>query len=285
MVDKVSMKFLEFIEDILNKILLIILNQMLKLIPARLKNAYTKLLEFVAKTHAFIKQSPFILLDLVKSSTTSVKPYLSPKGALTFFKEMKDFSEKYYRENKASGIKKMKVILAFPFIFIKNWCSTLTRWQIYALMSLTFASIISGFYIFLSVEKIIVAEISRSRYPASSADYERPVYYKKELRHLDLSSFRLPIFIPSLNELRSIDIDFTMTLSNKAAKQFLEKHEFELRDHLLHEVELVQAHFPLEEEGREIIKTKLRKEINSFLVTNKVEGSVVEIQIIYILAN
>jgi len=65
----------------------------------------------------------------------------------------------------------------------------------------------------------------------------------------------------------------------------LEKLEFQLRDHLILNVEPMLASFPLEEEGKQILREKLTMEINDFLSERKIVGEVKEIKLIYILAN
>jgi flagellar basal body-associated protein FliL len=91
--------------------------------------------------------------------------------------------------------------------------------------------------------------------------------------------------MPKLNEIRSIDIDFSATMSSRMSRMKLAKMEFELRDHLILNVEPMVASFPLEEEGKEILRKKLTLEINDFMIANKIEGEVQEIKLIYILGN
>jgi hypothetical protein len=45
------------------------------------------------------------------------------------------------------------------------------------------------------------------------------------------------------------------------------------------------AAFPLEEEGKDIIRKRLIQELNDFLKTYEIDGSVSEIRITYVLAN
>jgi flagellar basal body-associated protein FliL len=60
---------------------------------------------------------------------------------------------------------------------------------------------------------------------------------------------------------------------------FLTEHEIELRDFITTNVEPVLPRLPLEEEGRGIIKDKIRDEVNEFLKIYKVEGKVQEVYI------
>jgi flagellar basal body-associated protein FliL len=91
--------------------------------------------------------------------------------------------------------------------------------------------------------------------------------------------------MPKLNELRSIDIDFSATMSSRMSRMKLEKKEIELRDHLILNVEPMIVSFPLEDEGKEILRKKLTLEINDFMITHQIEGEVQDIKLIYVLAN
>jgi hypothetical protein len=65
----------------------------------------------------------------------------------------------------------------------------------------------------------------------------------------------------------------------------LEKLEFQLRDHLILNIEPMISSFPLEEEGKGILREKLIMEINDFMKAQGLEGQVKDLKITYILAN
>lgn len=80
-------------------------------------------------------------------------------------------------------------------------------------------------------------------------------------------------------------VDISILTSNRATKVWLNKNEFSLRDHLVLTVEPVLPTFPMTEEGRQVIATKMRDEINVFLRAQGVEGEALEVRLIHVLAH
>jgi flagellar basal body-associated protein FliL len=74
-------------------------------------------------------------------------------------------------------------------------------------------------------------------------------------------------------------------MSSRMSRMKLGMKEIELRDHLILNVEPMIASFPLEDEGKEILRKKLTLEINDFMIAHQIEGEVEDIKLIYILAN
>jgi hypothetical protein len=174
-----------------------------------------------------------------------------------------------------------------PFLVVAQWVQGLSPAQALLLLGFSGASILSVIGIGFSGHKLAKNHLDDGRAPASVDEilYERPGYYKKQTRHFEVSNFRLPVYVAQVNEVRSVDIDFTATMSNRNAKMYLEKREFQLRDHLINNIEPSVSSFPLEEEGKEIIRKKVWMEINDYLKENKIEGEVTELKITYVLAN
>jgi hypothetical protein len=65
----------------------------------------------------------------------------------------------------------------------------------------------------------------------------------------------------------------------------VDKLELQFRDHLVLNLEPMVAAFPLEEEGKEILRQKLLSEMNEFMVSRDIEGQVLDVKIVYVLAN
>lgn len=278
------MEFLNKIEAFINKMLIklgeLIWNFVLKMIPAPIK-------DFIKNFKARIKSLPAVLKNLlikiVKNAKTNLLSF-NYKAALqeTYQKALTQYKETSAKHG--SGVKKIFLI---PFLMVSQWLQGLTAVQTLLLLTCTGASFLAIVGIGFSGHRMVKGQ-GNDRFPASvevEVEYERPVYYKKETKHFEVTNFRLPVYIPQVNEVKSVDIDFIATLSNRAAKQFLEKHEFQLRDFLILQIEPSVASFPLEEEGKEIIRRKLLTEINDYLRNHEVEGEVVEMKITYTLAN
>jgi hypothetical protein len=143
-----------------------------------------------------------------------------------------------------------------------------------------------GFYnVYESSNKIYQKE-NPTRTPASVQEYaKRPEYKKYSKRTLRVQNIKVPIFKENVNQVRSITIDFTVRTSTRFAKQYLVFHESHLKDYFFTSVEPVISSFPLEAEGKLILKEKILYELNNFLIDQRVEGLVEEVNIVFINAN
>ncbi len=112
---------------------------------------------------------------------------------------------------------------------------------------------------------------------------KRPEYYKKDEKQIEFTHVKMPIYYQSINEIHNLDIDFSLQLSSRFVKRYLDTNEHKLRDHMLMTMEPIVPEFPLEKEGKQIIRDKVLFETNEFLRKNEVEGSAEEAKIIYIL--
>lgn len=281
------MNFLTKIETAINFLLNKLGELLYKAIPAPVKALLAKISMMYSWLVSFIKRLPMLAITFVKNSISKSKSTVSSvnwKQALaeTYKKAMSELKEK---SPESAG--KMGTVFLTPFLMIGQWLKGLSPAQSMLLLSFSCASILAVIGIGFSGHKLMHPETDQGRFPASTeeVEYERPDYYKKQTKHFDLTNLRLPVYVAQVNEIRSVDVDFTATLSNRNARMFLEKHEFHLRDHLILQLEPSVASFPLEEEGKEIIRRKLFSEINDFLKQNEIDGEVKELKITYVLAN
>jgi flagellar basal body-associated protein FliL len=283
------MNFLEKIENLVNLLLIKLGELAYKAIPKPLKNIIEN---FQAKKEVFVlflKKLPALIkvfiLNLV-GKTKSTALTFDYKAALveTYSKAMAQ-----YKERSPAGMGKLKTLFMTPILMLGQWLKGLSATQSLLLLSFSCASLLAIIGIGFSGRKLAGNHLDISRGPASDLEelvaYERPEYYKKQTRFFDMTNLRLPVYFAKVNEIISIDIDFSATMKNRTSKMFLEKHEFHLRDHLILQIEPSIASFPLEEEGKEIIRRKLLLEINDFLKLHGVEGEVLELKITYVLAN
>lgn len=282
-----AMNLLEKIENAVNLFLIKLVELIFKSIPQPVKLIFNKLVGYFEWIVANFKQIPNIskkfLLLLFKNAKSAVKAF-NYKAALqeTYQKAIAHTKES------SPGLGQIKIFFLTPFLIMGQWLKGLSAAQSFLLLTFTTASIISIIGIGYSGKKLVHDQFEMNRLPANTLEevqYERPDYYKKQTRHFEATNLRLPIYIGEVNEIRSIDIDFTATMSNRNSRNFLQKNEFPLRDHLILQVEPSVATFPLIEEGKEIIRKKILNEINDFLKLNEVEGEVVELKITYVLAN
>ena len=113
----------------------------------------------------------------------------------------------------------------------------------------------------------------------------RPIYYRQAERMTSITDINLQIFLEDTHRNRQVWIDFSVLASNRNVILYLKDHNIELKDHLTTNVEPVIPQLPVEEEGRLIIKDKIRNEIDLFLEKNGIEGKILEVYIDYLMAS
>jgi hypothetical protein len=281
------MGLIEKLETLINNLIFKLLEFLWRLVPSPIKKIIEKYKTLKERFICFIKNIPALLKKYIpilinkaktKVSTTNFRPEI--------FDEIKVIRDEYTKNNKNAG--KFKKIIILPWIIASKWFDDLSAAQTLGMLIFSAASILAVIGIGFSGQKIANLQREASRVPASVEEevpYARPVYYKKQTRHVEISNLRLPVYFANINEVKSVDIDFVATTSNRETKMFLDKHDFQLRDHLILQVEPSVAAFPLEEEGKDIIRKRLIQELNDFLKTYEIDGSVSEVRITYVLAN
>jgi flagellar basal body-associated protein FliL len=114
---------------------------------------------------------------------------------------------------------------------------------------------------------------------------KRPVYYRQSEKMLSVTDINLQLFLEDTHRNRQVWIDFSIVASNRNAILYLTDHLVEFKDHLTTNVEPVIPQLPVEEEGRLIIKDKIKMELNNFLEKNKIEGKILDVYIDYLMAS
>lgn len=285
------MGLIEKLENFVNQMLIligeIVARFVAKITPTKIKVVLSKMTKGFSKATTFAKHSPQLLIQsapLLINKVTGTLNTIKLKLTETYKAAM----AQYAATSSQSRFAELKKTALTPFLMVGQWVKGLSAVQTVMLLGFTAASVLSAINIGFSGSRIHKQLTDNGRVPASVEEeisYDRPDYYKKQTRHLDMTSIRLPVYFANVNELKSIDIDFTATMSNRMARMKLEKLEFQLRDHLILHIEPMVASFPLEEEGKEIMRVKLIRELNDFLINHKIEGEVVELKITYVLAN
>lgn len=276
------MDFLYKLETIINALILKLGARLLALIPAKVRAFFETFDQRWSKIISFIKALPAFLKEKLPGLKSYAKNFDVKEKLVGPLKE----GLAKYNAGQKEKAGQLKVIFLAPFLIVNQWLKGLTVAQSLLLMFFTGASILSGISIISSSSRLMQGQ-EAGRAPASDEEvpYDRPVYYKKDTKHVTFTNLRLPVYIPEVNQLRSVDIDFTATMTTRESKMFLEKMEFQVRDHLILEIEPSIASFPLTEEGKEIIRHKLTRELNGFLKIHKISGDVEDMKVIYILAN
>ncbi len=275
------MNFLFKIEDLLNNALLWLGHRLvllwMKVCPPSLHKKWAALqTKFVSW-----KNIPQQLKAKLSSPRTLIKV-----DYMGVFAAALDAGTKAFQKYKQySPLKAVAAALSAPFVYLFQWASALKPAHFVLLFVFTTASVFSVMGIVIQSKKML-ASGEASRAPASAeVSYSRPGYHKLNERELSFNNVKIPVYVTGLNELRALIIDFSVVTSNRATKAWLEKNEFQMRDHLIHTLEPVLPSFPMTDEGRAMITDKLHAELNAFLVIHKIEGEIKEARLVYILAH
>lgn len=113
----------------------------------------------------------------------------------------------------------------------------------------------------------------------------RPKYFMQTEKLLSFTDLNLQLFLEDTRRNRQVWVDFTVLASNRYTILYLQDHLVQVKDHLNTNVEPVIPRLPVEDEGRQIIKDKIRIEINEFLKKEGVEGKILDIYIDYLIVS
>lgn len=113
----------------------------------------------------------------------------------------------------------------------------------------------------------------------------RPKYFLQTEKLFAVKELNLQLFLEDTKRNRQVWIDFTALANNRNVILFLKDHDVEVRDYLNMHVEPVIPQLPIEEEGRQIIKDKVKFELNNFLKEAQIEGKILEIYVDYLIAS
>jgi hypothetical protein len=130
-------------------------------------------------------------------------------------------------------------------------------------------------------------EDAAAREPASYSDtmdrnaWKKSEYHNHADKMLQLSSVTIPIYIENRKGMQSVIIDFTFVASNRYISKYFKvyEHEYLLRDRLNKELQPIIPSFPMEPEGKRILKTKIIDEMNKLIKDLKIQGEIKDIYI------
>ena len=138
------------------------------------------------------------------------------------------------------------------------------------------------------MERLIMEAIGGKRVvlvEVSQVLKKRPEYYFQAERQITFFDLNLQLFLEDTKRNRQVQITFTILASNRSIVLKLKELEVQARDHINMNVEPVIPQLPLDEESREIIKEKIKEELQNFIDKSKIEGDIQDIYINQILAS
>lgn len=276
------MKGLSKIEEKVNKQIVSILAVLKSLLVKVVPQKTTKKLETNKKSYLETKKK---LAAKVKNSAVTLKK-----------------KSNAYKEKAVSGVNKAKKIdlknISFKYIItglfafivpnlvkLKGWYLSLKPQTIALAISGTTIASLASLNIYVQSQKISEkAQASQSAQQVEKVEKadsltRRPSYYKKEEKQFLIEGVHLPIYFTGKPYMKRLELDFTIQASNKYIRAYLNKNHHLLRDTLNTNISSVDVDFPLKEEGKIIIKEKIKKEVNLLLKRIKIQGEITEVHI------
>lgn len=127
---------------------------------------------------------------------------------------------------------------------------------------------------------------SISQVEEKAPDAIRESYYQRILpaKQLNVYEVTLPIYIDSINSVRTLLMDLTLETSNRYTREYLHKHSYLIKDRLNNTIHPIIPDFPLTLEGKTIIREKVIFEINKLLKEEKIQGEIKKVSFQTIIA-
>lgn len=146
-------------------------------------------------------------------------------------------------------------------------------------------SIIASIQIYQHSQKIIEKMTDQTRAPASLRKMNRAVYFGIKRKHTQMSGLQIPIYYQKDTKKRvgSVQIDFVLETSNRYLKQYIENNDHEIRSRLHTNLAPMDPQFIQTDEGREIIKSKVRHELNELIREKKIKGKIQRVSVYNII--
>lgn len=277
------MKLISKFEVFVNQMIIGFLNAMQSMIPDKAVTWYKS--KRLATKH-WIKRKAIFLIRLTKIFLLKVSFYND-----LFFNKVDAIKEYPLKENldvKKTNIKiylssKRKIeILKDIFNYIKisvNKCYS-NKKLIYSLSSVALVILIT-----ILVQNFGQYDTNFRDIASSSFKVERSEYSKFKKRTLKVQNVAIPIFVTNKKNIHSFLTDFHLRTDTIFAKLYLDNNQHKIRDRFYETTYRVPASFPLEKDGKNVLKEKITFELNKLLKENRVEGKILEVSLDAPIAN
>lgn len=181
------------------------------------------------------------------------------------------------RSIKASSFKPQGLTLLFGSIFgplflkVRKWFLALRPRTIALTTSSVAIFALASIQIYQNSQKIaedngiVEAQNLVEDLEKAGALSRRPASHGKVRQILTVTSVNMPVYLGSPKDLSSVLLDFTVITTNRTVKNFLNENELLIRDKLTNSIHPILPEFTLTIEGKEIIKDKIRRDLNELI--------------------
>ena len=277
------MNFILKIEELLNKLILAALAWLKSMVPSFIsKKYYNFKLSFKRK----VRKLKIKCLRLAKSLLETIK-----KWNEVFFRKADFFKDFPFKE-------KLSEFHVNSLFYLKSNPKKKVISDFFKAISSLFLRVFSNpkfvksfifvlvFGLGVATYKTIKLANTPSRSIASTiSKIKRPEYKKYQRRTLKVMNVSIPVIIKNKSDIHSLLTDFYVRTDTVFAKLYLDHNQHKIRDRFYENTYRMPASFPLDNDGKRVIKEKIALELNQLLKDNKVEGKVLEISLDAPIAN
>ncbi|MCB9063413.1 MAG: hypothetical protein H6622_17955 [Halobacteriovoraceae bacterium] len=279
------------IEAFINKFLLFIIGQsksiIAKITPQKVqdftKRKFYKKKSRQKKESLPLKQKVVVLVLNFKILVEKVKAKL-----ITLISNLKELISKVksldFKSLQLSTFKNYISKYTLPiWLKIKKFTSNLSTRTILGVVLIGLVIFLSLISIFNSSEKIKDKFSTPITMPTVEEvikkTQKRSQFYKQADKILLITHVTIPVFIESFKRAETLIIDIKVKTSNMYIKSFFLGKDYLVKDIITSNIHPIVRDFPLEEEGKTIIKEKIKQELNNLLKINKIQGEILEVYI------
>lgn len=229
--------------------------------------------DFGKSSKELIKKS----LDIQKQKTTAMKEMVQ-KAKSTDFKKI-DYKK---------GILAFFAIIAPFFLKIQKWFLALKPTTILTFTLTGTVGALTSIEVYKSAtqKEKVVREVANET--IETEVISPPSYYHMDAKTFELDEVTMPIFIEKVTDMKTLRIDLSFETSNRYIKAYFEadygKQKNLIRNKINSTLEPIVPEFPLEEEGKRVIETKVKNDVDELLKDLNIEGKIEKVLIKNILA-
>lgn len=294
------MKFWLKIEAILNKIIVSVSEAMAKNIskatPDKVKKSIATTKEKTSSLSSSTKEN--VLGKIQNSKTWTVTKIGQTKAVVDKSKESAVTAVASAKSYDWKSLNAKKVIAAVALVFgpmilrFKSWYVGLKPTTVLTITISSVAFSLTGITVYQQAKDIqdkTAKEVVREPNAISDSmkrdKLARSKYRHHKAKRISLAAVNIPVYIESRKGMQSLKIDFTFEADNRyIAKYFtIIENEYLIRDRFNRTVQPIIPTFPMEAEGKKVLKDKMKVELNKLIKDLKIKGEIKEIYIHSIL--
>lgn len=255
--------------------------------PSQIRTWKSKLRDQATKTKNTLLVAPLALSEKIKNAKSAAQSGIIDLQ-LNLNKKLNDSKTgKFSRFGAAASILALLEWAFLPFYkHIAKFLSSLQPTTLASGIVIFTVGTITGIGVYNNSEKIAQEAGLIERAPAAIQRQleNRPKYYKRNEKELLIANVVVPSYIEGSTSLKKLNVDFTIISSNRYIREYFYDNSYLIEDVFNTRIEPMIPGFPLGDEGKLILKEKIKIELDALLKRMKIEGQIDQVYISSILA-